>query len=346
MARREEEQRAEEEFVNAERIRLDQVKRERESDRIRIEAEDAEEQRQLMLAISAEKSRREEDRLRLLETARLEREREAEEELIRQREREVQQERETVVDDASSEMARKAEVQRLKREAFLKDMNAFSQTIEEEAERAASGRRAAEERSSGQYARSTVPISTSVNPFDESPPQFNYETENNSDSENVERSEERTEERTARFEDEEVPGSFNELTSSLFAANASTSNSVKNRNTENNKLNDENIFGESEDYSRISRAGNLAASQINGNKRNIHSQNNENTNMSREGMRTESPPHDDEEEEGMGGASSISNILTIDERKILSPQQKVAWRALQADLTTRRKGVYIADYLS
>ena len=177
LARREEEQRAEEEFVNAERIRLDQVKRERESDRIRIEAEDAEEQRQLMLAISAEKSRREEDRLRLLETARLEREREAEEELIRQREREVQQERETVVDDASSEMARKAEVQRLKREAFLKDMNAFSQTIEEEAERAASGRRAAEERSSGQYARSTVPISTSVNPFDESPPQFNYETE-------------------------------------------------------------------------------------------------------------------------------------------------------------------------
>ena len=41
---------------------------------------------------------------------------------------------------------------------------------------------------------------------------------------------------------------------------------------------------------------------------------------------------------GMGGATSISNILTIDERRELSVEQKVAWRALQADLTTRRKG--------
>jgi hypothetical protein len=47
---------------------------------------------------------------------------------------------------------------------------------------------------------------------------------------------------------------------------------------------------------------------------------------------------EDEEEEGTGGADSISNILTIEERKVLSPQQRAAWRALQADMSTRRQG--------
>jgi hypothetical protein len=44
-----------------------------------------------------------------------------------------------------------------------------------------------------------------------------------------------------------------------------------------------------------------------------------------------------EEEEGTGAAESISNILTIEQRRALSPQQAAAWKALQADLSTRRQ---------
>ena len=47
--------------------------------------------------------------------------------------------------------------------------------------------------------------------------------------------------------------------------------------------------------------------------------------------------NEDLEDEGTGGDKSISNILTKDERRVLSPQQRAAWRALQADLTSRRK---------
>ena len=47
--------------------------------------------------------------------------------------------------------------------------------------------------------------------------------------------------------------------------------------------------------------------------------------------------NEDLEDEGTGGDKSISNILTKDERRVLSPQQRAAWKALQADLTSRRK---------
>jgi hypothetical protein len=48
---------------------------------------------------------------------------------------------------------------------------------------------------------------------------------------------------------------------------------------------------------------------------------------------------DDENDlEGSGLPGGLSCILTEQERKNLNPQQRAAWRALQADLTTRRKG--------
>ena len=46
---------------------------------------------------------------------------------------------------------------------------------------------------------------------------------------------------------------------------------------------------------------------------------------------------DDDEEEGEGGDESISNVLTRDERRNLTATERAYWRALQADLTTRRR---------
>jgi len=46
---------------------------------------------------------------------------------------------------------------------------------------------------------------------------------------------------------------------------------------------------------------------------------------------------EDEEDEGTGELSSLSNILTKDERRNLTAEQKESWRAKAADLTTRRK---------
>lgn len=46
---------------------------------------------------------------------------------------------------------------------------------------------------------------------------------------------------------------------------------------------------------------------------------------------------EDEEEEGTGEAGSISNVLTLEERRKLTLAQKETWRAKQADLTEKRK---------
>ncbi len=46
---------------------------------------------------------------------------------------------------------------------------------------------------------------------------------------------------------------------------------------------------------------------------------------------------EDEEEEGTGEAGSISNVLTLEERRKLTLAQKDTWRAKQADLTEKRK---------
>lgn len=46
---------------------------------------------------------------------------------------------------------------------------------------------------------------------------------------------------------------------------------------------------------------------------------------------------EDEEEEGTGALESISNILTREERRTMTTDQKASWKAKQADLHTRRK---------
>jgi len=46
---------------------------------------------------------------------------------------------------------------------------------------------------------------------------------------------------------------------------------------------------------------------------------------------------EDEEEEGTGVAGSISNVLTLEERRQMTLAQKDTWRAKQADLTEKRK---------
>ena len=326
-ARRDEEQRAEDDFVNAERKRVDQCKREREAEKQRMEAVEQEEEVELQLKIAAaaveERERKEGEEK---ENEKRERDKEAAdiEKIGEGSTRPVDGE----IDENTAEIIRKAEVQRLKREAFLKDMNAFSQSIEEEAKRAS--RRGGEREDqhadlfrSGPASDGLTFSSSAVNPFDADEPPLEF----------IADSQAQKDRRTVRFnEKEEVPGSFKDLTSSLFAANAMTEEGLTGDNRRVRGDND-NIWGDSEDYTRISRASNLAASlpppQI---KRDGGS-----TNQKYNTGRNESLL-EDEEEEGSGGASSISNILTKDERKVLSVQQKVAWKALQADLTTRRKG--------
>lgn len=46
---------------------------------------------------------------------------------------------------------------------------------------------------------------------------------------------------------------------------------------------------------------------------------------------------DDEEEEGTAQLDSISNILTREERRTMTREEKASWRAKQVDLNTRRK---------
>lgn len=49
------------------------------------------------------------------------------------------------------------------------------------------------------------------------------------------------------------------------------------------------------------------------------------------------PVAEDLEEEGTGDPESISNILTLEERKTMTVEQKATWRAKQADLSNLRK---------
>jgi hypothetical protein len=64
------------------------------------------------------------------------------------------------------------------------------------------------------------------------------------------------------------------------------------------------------------------------------------------GSKTESKKNyveDEDFEDGLGdiNKSSISHFLTKEERKTLSAEQRAAWRALQQDMTSKRKGKLI-----
>lgn len=57
---------------------------------------------------------------------------------------------------------------------------------------------------------------------------------------------------------------------------------------------------------------------------------------------------DDNFEDALGdiNKSSIAHFLTKEERNALSAEQRASWRALQQDMTSKRKGFYVLLFLS
>ena len=328
--------------INAERLQreAEQIMMEK-AQRLKIEEEEAEEKRQVAIAINAERVRREAEQIMMENAQRLrveEAEAEAEEkrqvaiainaERVRREAEQimmekVQRENNAVLDEIIAEKARKADAQRLKREAFLNDTNAFSETIEQEAARASRERPlSANGTVCEQYKIQSVRFSDeqSLHSYQPLAPPSDSSTDWDED---------------LRRSDADTSHSFKELTSSLLAANSASTE----RNIDRGNRSD--IWGDRKDYPNVNSAANVTAQRAESYRR---EQDHEYASNERQGARSRVPEtaqaqtDEEEEEEGMGGATSISNILTIDERRELSVEQKVAWRALQADLTTRRKG--------
>ena len=284
------------ESANAERIRVDQLQKEQKEKKRAMEEKEEKEQRQLAASISSERERCEAERLQRIDAFATQ----------------PVPNPDQAIDIVDVEKEKKAEVLRLKREAFLKDMNAFSYAIEQEAGKSALGTNgtisdqysssAGSSRTGATYENLPLPI-----PLDFTPHEMMKMG---------------------------VSNSFNDLTSSLFAAN-SASDAVGNGT---------DIWGESSEVPHINRAANVTVNPSGSGrqKRELAVSEYSDRRNGRGGI-TEFE-EDEEEDEGMGGAASISNILTKDERMVLSTQQKVAWKALQADLTTRRKGNYYMCY--
>jgi hypothetical protein len=323
---------------------LKQLLEDRENYRRKIEVEEAEEKRQFAAAITAECIQRETE---LLVQEKAYRERIEEEEAEDKRQgaaavsaermqreaaqiilEKAQMENSAVLDEIIAEKARKADAQRLKREAFLNDTNAFSETIEQEVARASRERQlSANGTVCEQYKAQSVRFSdaTSQHTYQPlAPPNNTGEICSNSDWDE-----------DSRSSDADTSHSFKELTSSLFAANIASTERHSDRGNRND------IWGDRRDYPNVNSAANVTAQRAESYRREHDHDYGANE---RHGTNAPmmSQADDEEEEEGMGGATSISNILTIDERRELSVEQKVAWRALQADLTTRRKGWYSA----
>ena len=299
--RKEEEQRQKEEIAvqsaDAERIRVERIQKDQDEKKRAMEEKEADEQRQLAASISIERERCEAERLQRVDAL-------ASQTLPKL---------DPVLDYLAVEKAKKAELQRLKREAFLSDMNAFSHAIEEEAGKAALGRNvSANSTICDQYCSSAGTV--------KSAPALQFDS--------ISHPLERT----------TAPNSFSELTSSLFAAN-SASGVSKDASLDGRRAAGKgvDIWGESSEVPILNRAANVTVNPSGRQKRELAVSEYSDRRNGREVSEFED---DEEEDEGTGGAASISNILTKDERMVLSTEQKVAWRALQADLTTRRKGTH------
>lgn len=324
----------------AEKLLRDIQLRASQDDRRRRESLKLEEDKRLTEVAAAEKSRKFEQLQEDLEKQRRKMEKEEDEEEEKrklaaainteriQRDAELlfekaQQENRALVDEISAEKTRKANAQRLKREVFLNDVNAFSETIEQQAARSSGVRQlSANGAVCEQYKIQSVRFADEPPSFSHQPPSPHADTP-----------------RIRSSSDADAPHSFNELTSSLFAANSASTAAHIERNGDRGNRSD--IWGDRRDYPNINSAANVTAQRAESYRREQeHQSENEQEQSERHdgGGDEVSQTDEEEEEEGMGGASSISNILTIDERRELSVEQKVAWRALQADLTTRRKG--------
>ena len=285
--------------ADAERVRVERIQKDQDEKKRAMEEKEADEQRQLAASISSERERCEAERLQRADAL-------ASQTLPKL---------DPVLDYLAVEKAKKAELQRLKREAFLSDMNAFSHAIEEEAGKAALGRNtSANSTICDQYSSSAGSIKTA--------PALQFDS--------ISHPLERT----------TAPNSFSELTSSLFAANSasgvSKDASLDGRRGAGKGV---DIWGESSEVPILNRAANVTVNPSGRQKRELAVSEYSDRRNRREVSEFED---DEEEDEGTGGAASISNILTKDERMVLSTEQKVAWRALQADLTTRRKGTHNA----
>ena len=299
--KKEEEQRQKEEIADqsaiAERIRVERLQKDQDEKKRAMEEKEAEEQRQLAASISSERERCEAERLQRADAM-------ASQTLPKL---------DPVLDYLAVEKAKKTELQRLKREAFLSDMNAFSHAIEEEAGKAALGRNvSANSAICDQYSSSAGSVKTA--------PAMQFDSISHP------------------LEKTTVPNSFSELTSSLFAANSASGGS-KDASLDGRRAAGKgtDIWGESSEVPSINRAANVTVNPSGRQKRELAVSEYSDR---RNGREVSEFDDDEEEDEGTGGAASISNILTKDERMVLSTEQKVAWRALQADLTTRRKGTH------
>jgi hypothetical protein len=124
--------------------------------------------------------------------------------------------------------------------------------------------------------------------------------------------------------DSNKSGAFNSLASSLFATGNNDNSSISN--------NAKNPFDE--DINQKDKSNNDELTMAT-------------TISSKKFYQPPKPIEDDDEaEEGTKGIDHISNILTLDERKNMTETEKATWRALQADLTTRRKDYHGAVTLA
>ena len=122
--------------------------------------------------------------------------------------------------------------------------------------------------------------------------------------------------------DSNKSGAFNSLASSLFATG----------NNNNNSNNVKKTFDDDIDETNKSNNDELTMAT---------------TISSKKFYQPPKPIEDDDDaEEGTKGIDHISNILTLDERKNMTETEKATWRALQADLTTRRKDYHGAVTLA
>jgi colicin import membrane protein len=320
----------------AEAARLRQVEADKEHSRVqkqheeqlerkralRQEAEE-EEARQLAETVAAEKARLEQQRQEEEEERQREAAAEAEREQEERRCRLQQAELEAATlaaaeDEATAEKRRKAEAQRKKREAFLSDVNTFSQTVEDDAQRATDRR---------QGDQSTAGMTDELNQLNEGfkPPASSemfaetplFETAFQPVTEPPPAPVEEAQDAAVRIG---AGSSFDELTSSLFAANNSAANASAQANAHTADVSEK---AETKSAESVSRLAAIGGGDL------LPTQTQTHASASASAAQADNDDDDDNEEEGMGGDRSISNILTKAERQVLSPQQKAAWCALQ-----------------
>ena len=238
---------------------------------------------------------------------------------------------------ALDEARRKAEEIARKRAMFLSDVNDFSTTFGDKAREAEEQRRLLEEREGKVLTQGMTELSSSFVP----PPAATKQSAAAAAPglapapaleppvvptlEEQQRLRQQEEERQRALQAGQVPrddgsskAAFSELSSSLFATRHSTAG------------------GEALDLARDAGSSAGAETEVLRMPSRI-GQSGKPIGTPQLSSTAAYPEVEEEEEEGMGADESISNVLTMEERRALTPQDRAAWRALQLDLTTRRR---------